>query len=164
MATAVCVLRGRGACMGIFGIFWDFLGGLLVRHVIPRGFAVPLCGLARAQSCRRGSATGRFTARVKPAKKSGGETRRVSRRTHGQVCEGFLRDPSLKRSGNAPDRYLAFFCQAFFSAEKKAVIFWIFWIFLLFWQRFCHLAVLFWWVRGNLLRRRWFFSCQFFQF
>ena len=54
MATVVCVLRGRGACMGILGIFWEFLGGLLVRHVIPRGFAVPLCGLARAQMCRWG--------------------------------------------------------------------------------------------------------------
>ena len=48
------MLRGCGACMGIFGIFWDFLGGLLVRHVIPRGFAVPLCGLAQAQMCRWG--------------------------------------------------------------------------------------------------------------
>ena len=56
MAAAVCGARGRGACMGIFGIFWEFLGGLLVRHVIPRGFAVPLCGLARAKMCRRGNA------------------------------------------------------------------------------------------------------------
>ena len=48
------MLRGRDACMGIFGIFWEFLGGLLVRHVIPRGFAVPLCGLARAKMCRWG--------------------------------------------------------------------------------------------------------------
>ena len=54
MAAAVCGARGRGACMGIFGIFWDFLGGLLVRHVIPRGFAVPLCGMARAKICRKG--------------------------------------------------------------------------------------------------------------
>ena len=52
MTTAVCGVRGRGACMGIFGIFWEFLGGLLVRHVIPRGFAVPLCGLARAKIYR----------------------------------------------------------------------------------------------------------------
>ena len=43
-----------GACMGILGIFWEFLGGLLVRHVIPRGFAVPLFGLAQAQLCRWG--------------------------------------------------------------------------------------------------------------
>ena len=148
-----------------------------MRPCIPRGFA-----------CRSVEWLGRrCAARVKPAKKSGGETRRVSRRTHGQVCEGFLRDPSLKRSGNAPDRYTAFFAKLFFTRkksggathptatwlffaklffhlEKKAVIFWIFWIFLLFWQRFCHLAVLFWWGRGNLLRWRWFFSCQLFQF
>ena len=39
---------------GNFGIFWDFLGGLLVRHVIPRGFAVPLSGMARAKIYRRG--------------------------------------------------------------------------------------------------------------
>ena len=47
-------MRGAwvGACMGIFGIFWEFLGGLLVRHVIPRGFAVPLSGMARAKMCR----------------------------------------------------------------------------------------------------------------
>ena len=43
------MLRGRDACMGIFGIFWEFLGGLLVRHVIPRGFAVPQFGLARGR-------------------------------------------------------------------------------------------------------------------
>ena len=53
MAAAVCGVRGRGACMGIFGIFWDFLGGLLVRHVIPRGFAVPQSGMARAKIYRR---------------------------------------------------------------------------------------------------------------
>ena len=52
MAAAVCGARGRGACMGIFGIFWDSLGGLLVRHVIPRGFAVPQSGMARVQSYR----------------------------------------------------------------------------------------------------------------
>ena len=54
MAAVVCGARGRGACMGIFGIFWDFLGGLLVRHVIPRGFAVPQSGMARVQSYRGG--------------------------------------------------------------------------------------------------------------
>ena len=47
-------MRGRGACMGIFGIFWEFLGGLLVRHVIPRGFAVPLCGVAQGGRCAAG--------------------------------------------------------------------------------------------------------------
>ena len=40
--------------LGFFGIFWDFLGGLLVRHVIPRGFAVPQSGMARAKMCRWG--------------------------------------------------------------------------------------------------------------
>ena len=45
---------------------------------------------------------------------------RVSRRAHGQVCGGFLRGSPLKRSGNAPDRYSAFFCQAFFSPGKKS--------------------------------------------
>ena len=37
-------------------------GYAVASHVIPRGGAVPLSGLARVQSCRRGSATGRFTA------------------------------------------------------------------------------------------------------
>ena len=39
-------------------------GYAVASHVIPRGFAVPLFGMARAQSCRRGSATGRFTTGV----------------------------------------------------------------------------------------------------
>ena len=80
-----------------------------VRHGIPRGFACrSLVWLGR-----------RCAARVKPAKKSGGETRRVSRCAHEQVCEGFLRDPSLKRSGNAPDRYTAFFAKLFFTRKKS---------------------------------------------
>ena len=74
------------------------------------GVAVSPFGLAQG---------GRCAARVKPAKKSGGEAQRASRRAHGQVCEGFLRDPSLKRSGNAPDRYPAFFAKLFFTRKKS---------------------------------------------
>ena len=35
-----------------------------VRHDIPRGFVVPQFGMARAKMCRKGNATGRFTAGV----------------------------------------------------------------------------------------------------
>ena len=48
ITVAACVLRGCGACMGNFGKIWGILRGLLVRHCIPRGFAVLLCGVARA--------------------------------------------------------------------------------------------------------------------
>ena len=37
-------------------------GYAVASHVIPRGFAVPQSGMARAKIYRRGSATGRFTA------------------------------------------------------------------------------------------------------
>ena len=56
MATVVCRLRGRGACMGIMGTV-RFMRGVWARLGIPRGFAVPLGGGARG---------GRFTAEVKP--------------------------------------------------------------------------------------------------
>ena len=109
MAAAVCVLRGRGACMGNFGNFWEFLRGVWGRHCIPRGFAcrweVGCVGADVPQG------------RTNP-KKFSGETRRVSRRAHGVVCEGFLRDSSLKRSGNVPDRYMAFFAKLFFTWKK----------------------------------------------
>ena len=37
-------------------------GYTVASHGITPGFAVPQFGLARAKMCRRGSATGRFTA------------------------------------------------------------------------------------------------------
>ena len=43
MATVVCRLRGRGACMGIMGTV-RFMRGVWARLGIPRGFAVPLGG------------------------------------------------------------------------------------------------------------------------
>ena len=108
MAAAVCVLRGRDACQWTKWTRWT-KWTKMGRHGIPRGFA-----------CRSLVWLGRkVAAGVKPAKNSGGEARRASRRTHGQVCEGFLRDTSLKRSGNAPDRYLAFFAKLFFTWKKS---------------------------------------------
>ena len=47
------MLRRRDAGMGIMGIV-RFMREVWVRHVIPRGFAVPQCGLARAISYRWG--------------------------------------------------------------------------------------------------------------
>ncbi len=51
MATGVCSLRGRDACMR-FMRFMRFMRGVWGRLVIPRGFALPLSVLARAQSYR----------------------------------------------------------------------------------------------------------------
>ena len=53
MATAVCGVRRRGAGMRSVGTV-RFMRGVWVRLDIPRGFAVPLCGLARAMIYRRG--------------------------------------------------------------------------------------------------------------
>ena len=41
---------GRGACMGNFGNFWEFLRGVWVRHCIPHGFACQCGGGARAKN------------------------------------------------------------------------------------------------------------------
>ena len=156
MATVVCGARGRGACMGNFGNFWEFLRGVGGRLGIPRGFAcrweVGRVGADLPQGYAGNDGNGGARAAgvwrllmdqvdlmdlmdnvgaprdtpwvccavvwfgsgadlprgktklTKPKNKSGSETRRVSRRTHEPICEGFLRDSSLKRSGNAPDR------------------------------------------------------------
>ena len=52
MAAVECVLRWCDACMGIMGIM-GIMRVMLVRHDIPRGFALPLCGMARVQINRR---------------------------------------------------------------------------------------------------------------
>ena len=65
IATAVCCLRGRGACMGNFGNFWEFL------RIFERGMGAPLytpwvCGAAvwngSGAELPRGYATVSFTA------------------------------------------------------------------------------------------------------
>ena len=86
-----------------------------VRHCIPRGVAEPLFGMARGADLPQGKTGTKIRRR---------DSLRVSRRTHGQVCEGFLRDTSLKRSGNAPDRYPLFFAKLFFHPKKKRGGFW----------------------------------------
>ena len=54
MAAGECVLRWCDACMGIMGIMGiiGIMRVMLVRHDIPRGFAMPQGGMARAQMYR----------------------------------------------------------------------------------------------------------------
>ena len=70
-----------------------------VRHGIPRGFAEPQSGLARAKMCQWGM---QAVPTGSPGESRGGQP-----------------DPLWRGSNVAPLR--AFFCQAFFSTEKKAV-------------------------------------------
>jgi hypothetical protein len=41
--------------------------------------------------------------------------------THGKVCEGFLRDTSLKRLQQRRNRYTAFFAKLFFTRKKSGL-------------------------------------------
>ena len=53
MAAAVCSLRGRDACIRLIRLI-RLIREVWVRHVIPRGFAVPQFGVARAMSYHQG--------------------------------------------------------------------------------------------------------------
>ena len=133
MATAVCGGRGCGACMGIFGIFWDFLGGLLVRHVIPRGFAC-----RSVEWLGRRCAVGVIMAIGAPIKNSihsihsilGIHSKRrpvdIANRNRYPAFFAKLFFTRKKSGGQRTRPPHGFFCQAFFLPKKKRTAIWLF--------------------------------------
>ena len=82
-------------------------GYAVASHVIPRGFAYR-CLEWLGRRCA-----------IEVCCNNSGEAQRAGRRTHGQVCEGFLRDTSLKRLQQRRNRYSLFFAKLFFHPKKK---------------------------------------------